>query len=163
MENFTPKRENLKGLIVAKAPTSSQYANQDVIVGFYLDFMKDVKSYFFKGKQVYPSALFGPENKNKIYLKRLMNVEYKPIEEIKEINFFGCPLMKTSKSGTHGVKCTLSIRKSDLYDLDDMHRNTKKIVDELYNYGFTNNTYVNNNKVTFIEAEYYNYYIECIQ
>lgn len=154
MRNFTPERKDIKGLIVAPTPNSSQYVDKKVIVGCYLDYIKDSKQFFHKGNRVFPSALFGPENRDKIYLKRLMNVEYVPIEDISKYELFGCPIMKASKSGTPGVKCTLSVRKCEDHGMQN-ELTAEKLTDIIYQHGFVKNMTWDNSKVTLIEAEYY--------
>ena len=81
-------KEEIKGIVVAPAPKSSKYAEQSVIVGVYFDNKSD-KPRMYNGHPFYPSVLFGAGNYDRIYLGRLMNVEYVPLNKANDVSLFG--------------------------------------------------------------------------
>jgi len=80
-------KEEIIGIVVADAPKSSKYSEQKVIVGVYFE-NKNGKPRMYNGQPYYPSVLFGPGNFDRIYLGRLMNVEYIPLNEANDVNLF---------------------------------------------------------------------------
>lgn len=143
-------KEEIKGIVVAEAPKSSKYANEWIIVGVYFEH-EDKKKRHYNGHAFYPSVLFGPGNYESIYSKRIMNVNYVPIDEAKKYALFGYPEKKISKSGTRGVKCPLSIRRFSDFDSSE----DEPILDIIFRIGFTPTVFWDNVKVTVIEREYY--------
>ncbi len=143
-------KEEIKGIVVAPAPKSSKYAEQSVIVGVYFDNKSD-KPRMYNGHPFYPSVLFGSGNYARIYLGRLMNVEYVPLNKANDVSLFGYPEKKTSKSGTQGVKCPLSIRRFEDFDSYE----NEPLVDFLFRIGFTSTVYWKDCKITVVEREYF--------
>tara|TARA_A100001015_G_scaffold223345_1_gene251528 strand:- start:3483 stop:4304 length:822 start_codon:yes stop_codon:yes gene_type:complete len=143
-------KEDIKGIVVAPAPKSSKYSEQSVIVGVYFNNKSD-KPPMYNGQPFYPSVLFGSGNYDRIYLGRLMNVEYVPLNKANGLSLFGYPEKKTSKGGTQGVKCPLSIRRFEDFDSSE----NELLVDLLFRIGFTSTVYWKNCKITVVEREYF--------